>query len=71
MKFNLASVKNELERLSCPVHHQAAKATIVGESIKLTTCCDEFSKKLEPKADALIKAAVDKSIRDELGNIFK
>lgn len=70
MKIDLISVKNELERLRCPVHHQAAKASIAGESIKLSTCCDEFLKKLRPKLDALIKKAVDKSISDELGNIF-
>lgn len=65
--INLQKICRVLEQHRCKEHNQKPTATISGQSIKLTCCCDQFQKELETKISNEGLRQINKKIDD----IFK
>jgi hypothetical protein len=59
-----------LRTTKCKVHQENPEATVDGDSIKLTTCCNDFQDKLEEDIDSEVSKQLDSAIDNaiDLGN---
>ena len=39
-----AKIKEKLEQVECPVHHEHPEVTITERGVSIKGCCDEFQK---------------------------
>lgn len=62
--IDLKQICKTLEQKSCRTHNKKPTATVSGQSIKLSCCCDNFQKELEKQIDVEVSKQLDKSIDD-------
>ena len=60
-------VKNELERMSCPIHSKNPTVLIEGDSFNINACCEDFHKVI----DGEIENAITKYMDNRLNNLFE
>lgn len=61
--MDLRKIARNLEMQRCLEHNEKPKATPIGDSIKITCCCDNFRTKLTNKMSTEIKKEVEKDIK--------
>ena len=67
----LNSIKSELQRMRCTKHHKPPKVKIVGGSLNVDCCCEEFKAIINSKMQLLVGKAASDSINKELKRFFK
>lgn len=66
MKIDLNKICRTLETKRCGVHNKNPTAIVVGEQIKVTSCCDKFQNELEKEMDIESSKQADKGIDDAI-----
>ncbi|MBQ7531867.1 MAG: hypothetical protein IJT12_09200 [Paludibacteraceae bacterium] len=71
--MDLTPVKNQLQRLTCPVHHQHPDVRIVRgkDSLQFSCCCQAFGTRLEKESERLMQQLVKESVDKRLDSLFK
>jgi len=65
--IDLKKICNVLERNRCIEHNEKPKASVRGNSINLSTCCDKFGSELQRKIEKEIAIQTEETIK----NMFK
>jgi hypothetical protein len=69
MSFDLHKICRKVEAEICHQHKKHAKANVVGKSIKISACCDNFQMILEGLIEREMETDIDRSVDDELDTI--
>lgn len=69
--INYRAIKSQLERMTCPTHHEKPTVTITSNGIKLTCCCETFKRKLSTKTEELAGAQAAQYAKETILKAFK
>lgn len=69
--IDLKKISRKIEKISCKEHNETPKAVVVGDSIKITSCCIEFqnqltaqvNKEMKIEAEAYAKESIEKMLK--------
>jgi hypothetical protein len=66
MGLDLTKICRKIEAEVCHHHKEHARARVVGNSIKISACCDSFQMILEALIEREMDNQIDRSDDDEL-----
>ncbi len=68
---NMNEIKYSLERMRCPKCSEHPTISVVGDSLKISCCCETFKELLNKTAETEISKQTRQNIEKQLKNIFK
>lgn len=64
-------ISSKIEKISCAEHNETPKAEVIGDSIKITSCCIEFQNKLTAQVHQEMKTEAEAFAKKSLDKILK
>ncbi|KFF17347.1 hypothetical protein [Flavobacterium hydatis] len=69
--IDLKKISRKIEKISCKEHNETPKAEVIGDSIKITSCCDTFQSQLTSHVKKEMKSQAEASARESINEILK
>lgn len=69
--IDLKKISRKIEKISCKEHNETPKTDVIGDSIKITSCCDKFQNQLTVQVKKEIESESAKYIEQSINEMFK